>query len=208
MRCDAFGYGIEFLRACQVKPILFARIVDADGWVLEENNIQTDYVLDAKIAYTVTQMLKSVVDEGTGYGVRRMGFSKIAAGKTGTTDDYTDNWFVGYTPDLVCGVWVGYDQKKTVFKGATGGGVAAPIWAGFMNGASVELSGKDFSQPDSMIWVRVCDQTGYLATARCVKTREEIFILGHEPRQECLYHLRGMSLYQFEEPNQEPIEGF
>lgn len=192
----------------KVKPILFTKIVDADGRVLEENNIQSELALDAKIAYSVTQMLKSVVDAGTGYAVRRLGFSYPAAGKTGTTDDYTDNWFIGYTPDLVCGVWVGYDQKKTVFRGATGGGVAAPIWAEFMNGIKPMLSGRDFSQPDSMIWVRVCDLTGYLATSRCPKTREEIFIVGHEPSQQCMYHLRGMPMYQFEQPDQELIEGF
>lgn len=192
----------------KIKPILFTKIVDADGRVLEENNIRSEYILDAKIAYSVTQMLKSVVDEGTGYVVRRQGFSYPAAGKTGTTDEYTDNWFIGFTPDLVGGVWVGYDQKKTVFKGATGGGVAAPIWANFMNGIKSQLSGQDFNQPDSMIWVRVCDQTGYLATARCPKTREEIFILGHEPRQECLYHLRGMPMQQFENSDDNTIEGF
>jgi penicillin-binding protein 1A len=192
----------------KVKPILFTKIIDADGRVLEEHNINSELVLDPKISYSVTSMLKSVVDAGTATVVRRLGFSYPCAGKTGTTDDYTDTWFMGYTPDLVCGVWVGYDQKKTVFRGATGGGVSAPIWANFMNGIKPLLSGQDFSQPDSMIWVRVCDLTGYLATARCPNTREEVFILGHESRQECMFHLRGMPLYEFEQPDQEPIEGF
>ncbi|MBS4016478.1 MAG: PBP1A family penicillin-binding protein [Candidatus Latescibacteria bacterium] len=192
----------------RVKPILFTKVVDADGRVLEEHNIESELVVDPKVTYSVTHMLKSVVNEGTATAVRRLGFTYPCAGKTGTTDDYTDTWFMGYTPDLVCGVWIGYDQKKTIFRGATGGGISAPIWATFMNEIRPMLSGRDFSQPDSMIWVRVCDLTGYLATARCPKTREEVFILGREPRQECMFHMHGLPIYQFEQPDQEPIEGF
>ncbi|MCX8015334.1 MAG: penicillin-binding protein 1A, partial [candidate division WOR-3 bacterium] len=118
----------------KIKPMLILKIVDADGTIIEDNSIETEPVLDAKVAYIITNMLESVVNEGTAYVIRKMGFNYPAAGKTGTTDDYTDCWFIGYTPELVCGIWVGYDAKKTIFRGATGGGVSAPIWADFMNG--------------------------------------------------------------------------
>lgn len=192
----------------RVKPIFFTKIVDADGRVLEENNIESELVLDPKVAYTVTQMMTSVINEGTAYAIRRLGFQAPAAGKTGTTDEYTDVWFIGFTPDITCGVWIGYDQKKTIYRGATGGGVCAPIWANFMNNISPLLSQANFAQPDSMVWVRVCNQTGYLATDRCPKTREEIFIMGREIRQPCYYHKQGLPLYYFEEGSSETIEGF
>lgn len=202
------SFGVLANEGYKTKPIFFTKIVDADGRVLEENSIESELVLDAKVAYVVTNMLESVVNEGTGYAVRRVGFPFPAAGKTGTTDDYTDTWFVGYTPDLVCGVWVGYDQKKMIFHGATGGGIAAPIWGEFMNGITSVISGSDFTKPDSVTFVRVCDLTGYLATSRCPKIRDEVFILGTEPKQDCQYHKLGIPTQEFQTPDYKSIEGF
>jgi membrane carboxypeptidase/penicillin-binding protein len=192
----------------KTKPILILKIVDADDRILEENAIESEQVINPAVSYIVTNMLESVVNEGTGYAVRRLGFTYPAAGKTGTTDDYTDTWFVGYTPDLVCGVWVGYDQKKTIFHNATGGGVAAPIWANFMNGISSIISGSEFPEPDSIVHVRVCDLTGYLATKYCPKTRDEVFIFCSEPKEECKFHKFGIPGQEFQTPDYKSIEGF
>jgi len=192
----------------RTKPTFIIKIVDADGRVIEENTIESEQVISPQVAYVVTNMMESVINEGTGYAIRQLGFNYPAAGKTGTTDDYTDTWFVGFTPDVVCGVWVGYDQKKMIFHNATGGGVAAPIWGEFMNGITSVVSGSDFQQPDSISWVRVCDLTGYLATSRCPKIRDEVFITGTEPKQECKFHKLGLPNQEFQAPDYKSIEGF
>ncbi|MEO0097362.1 MAG: PBP1A family penicillin-binding protein, partial [candidate division WOR-3 bacterium] len=115
----------------KIVPILITKIVDNDGVVLKENYPSSEQVLSSQTAYLVTAMLKSVLDEGTGYLIRRYGYYGIGAGKTGTTDNFTDAWFIGYTPYLTCGIWTGFDKKKKIFEGATGGVVCAPIWAEF-----------------------------------------------------------------------------
>lgn len=192
----------------KIKPMMILKIVDADNTVIEDNSIESEPVLDSKIAYIITNMLESVVNEGTAYVIRKLGFNYPAAGKTGTTDDYTDCWFIGYTPDLVCGIWVGYDTKKTIFHGATGGGVAAPIWADFMNGISRLLSDSDFIMPDGVVKVQVCDLTGFLASTHCPKIRDEVFIQGTEPTEECRYHKLGIPFHELLLPDIKEIEGF
>lgn len=202
------AYSVLASGGYKTKPIYILKITDADGHIIEENTIEVEPVINSNVAYVVTEMLKSVIDEGTGYAIRKLGFQYPAAGKTGTTDDYTDTWFIGYTPDCVCGVWVGYDQKKTIFHNATGGGVAAPIWADFMNKISPLLAGNDFSVPDSISTLKVCDLTGLLATSQCPKIRNEVFILGHEQKNECLYHKKGEPLQEFQTPDYKATEGF
>ncbi|MEO0131955.1 MAG: PBP1A family penicillin-binding protein [candidate division WOR-3 bacterium] len=176
----------------KVTPIYFTKIVDANGKILEEVRPTIEVVLDKKIAYILTNMLKSVIYEGTATVIRKLGFIYPAAGKTGTTDDFTDTWFIGYTPDLTCGVWVGYDEKKTIFHNATGGGVAAPIWATFMKGIEEHLSGEDFIEPDGIIHCEVCNFSGKLKSPYCPKTHDEVFIAGSEPHEICSFHKPGL----------------
>lgn len=170
----------------RVKPILIKRIETEKG-VVEENFPNSQQVISSQTAFLLTKMMESVLDEGTGYLARRMGFQRKAAGKTGTTDDFTDAWFIGFTPQLVCGVWVGYDQKKTIFPGATGGVVACPIWAEFMKGVLKDYPEEEFIPPDSIVLKKVCEATGLLANSHCPETREEYFILSKEP-PECDKH--------------------
>ncbi|MCS7258686.1 MAG: PBP1A family penicillin-binding protein [candidate division WOR-3 bacterium] len=176
----------------KVTPIYFTKIVDANGKILEEHRPTVEGVLDKKISYLLTNMLKSVINEGTGAIIRRLGFYYPAAGKTGTTDDFTDAWFIGYTPDLTCGVWVGYDEKKTIFHNATGGAIAAPIWAAFMNGIAQHLSGADFPEPEGIVHLEICTFTGKLKNPHCPKTRDEVFITGTEPHEVCSFHRPGI----------------
>ncbi|MEO0116957.1 MAG: PBP1A family penicillin-binding protein [candidate division WOR-3 bacterium] len=164
----------------RVKPILIKRI-ETDEGIIEENLPTIQEVISPQTAFLVTKMMESVLDEGTGYLARRFGFERKAAGKTGTTDDFTDAWFIGFTPQLCCGVWVGYDQKKTIFQGATGGVVACPIWAEFMKRALKDYPEEEFTPPESIVQRRICEATGLLANPRCPETREEYFILGKEP---------------------------
>jgi penicillin-binding protein 1A len=130
-----------------VRPIFIDKIIDRDGKILEENKPLLTPVITNRIAYQMTLMLKGVIEEGTGRNAQ--GLQVPAAGKTGTTDQNRDAWFIGYTPTLVTGVWVGYDQKRSLGKGETGGRVAAPIWLDFMTKATREdKPGKIFPMPN------------------------------------------------------------
>lgn len=141
-------------------------------------------VMNAPQAFLMTSMLKSVVDEGTGHAAKELG--RPAAGKTGTTDDFTDAWFIGYTPQLATGVWVGYDIKKSMGDGETGGRVAAPIWSAFMKSALAGRESREFKVPDGIEEVVVDDATGLLADPRCGKSHVEYFEIGTAPDQSCL----------------------
>jgi penicillin-binding protein 1A len=173
----------------RVKPILITRIEDSHGAVLEENRPEQQPVLRPQAAYVLVSMMQSVVNEGTATSIRSAGYECLAAGKTGTTDDYTDNWFIGFTPGITCGVWVGYDKKKPVFRGATGGTVAAPIWADFMKSARPDSAPRDsFAVPDSITTAPICEGTGMLANPTCPRVRYEVFITGSEPVSPCSLH--------------------
>jgi 1A family penicillin-binding protein len=175
----------------RVKPIMVTRVEDAHGVVLEENRPEEQPVLRPQTAYVMTNLMQSVVNEGTATAVRQLGYDGPAAGKTGTTDDYADAWFIGFTPDITCGVWVGFDKKKTIFSGATGGSVAAPIWADFMKTVRPDSMPSDsFPVPDSIVTAAVCEQTGQLATPTCPLVRYEVFVAGTEPTTPCALHSR------------------
>jgi penicillin-binding protein 1A len=175
----------------RVTPIYITKILDSEGRILEQNYPNPQPVLDPKIAYVLTNTLKSVINEGTASIIRRLGFNYPAAGKTGTTDDFTDTWFIGYTPDLVCGIWVGYDEKRTIYHNATGGGICAPIWAMVMKGIKSALAGIEFKEPEGIVHCEVCYYTGKLASPYCPKTYDEVFVLGTEPQGECIIHKQG-----------------
>ena len=175
----------------RVRPIMITRIEDARGLVIEENRPDEQPVLRPQTAYVVTNMMQSVINEGTATVVRQLGYQGPAAGKTGTTDEYADAWFIGFTPEITCGVWVGFDKKKTIFRGATGGGIAAPVWADFMKTVRPDSMPSDsFAVPDSIITAPVCEQTGQLATPSCPRVRYEVFIAGTEPTPPCVLHSR------------------
>ena len=117
-----------------------------------------------------------------------MGFDRPAAGKTGTTDNFTDALFVGFIPHLICGVWVGYDIPKKIGRHASGAVCALPIWVNFMKGVCDSSSIEDFPEPDSIVKVDICPASGLLATPYCPSVREEVFLKGNEPTQPCDIH--------------------
>ena len=151
-------------------PFLIRRVEDSLGRILEEQIVAGQRALDAAITYQVVDMMRSVIDEGTGAVVRRLGFSLPAAGKTGTTDDYRDAWFTGFTPNLGAAVWVGYDRgtgmRDKNGNGITGGRGAAPIWADFMIKATAGEPPREFSIPDDIRLEKVNPLSGTVAGAR------------------------------------------
>lgn len=150
------------------EPFWIRRVEDALGRVLEEHIIDGERALDASIAYQVVDLMRGVVDGGTGSIVRRLGFDLPAAGKTGTTDGYYDAWFTGFTPTLSTSVWVGYDRgeglRDTQGLGITGGRGAAPIWADFMLKATEGEPPREFAIPPDIRFEMVDPITGWVAT--------------------------------------------
>jgi len=152
------------------EPFLFWRVEDARGRVLFEHIVKDRRVLDAATAFQVVDMMEGVVDAGSGRGVRRLGFKRPAAGKTGTTDNYNDAWFTGFTPSLCVSVWTGYDKKKKLDdknrRGITGGRGAVPIWTDFMIQAMKGEPERDFLIPSDIRYEIVEKTTGCLAGSR------------------------------------------
>ena len=144
-----------------------SRVEDALGRILEEHIVSGKRSLDASFAYQVVDMMRGVMNEGTGSVVRRLGFDLPAAGKTGTTDGYYDAWFTGFTPTLSTSVWVGYDKGEGLWdtqgSGITGGRGAAPIWADFMIKATDGEPHREFAIPADIRFEKVGPITGYKA---------------------------------------------
>jgi membrane carboxypeptidase/penicillin-binding protein len=150
-------------------------------------------VLSPAIAYVTTSMLRDVLVYGTAKSLHRFSRDRPAAGKTGTTDDYRDAWFIGYTPQMITGVWAGYDKPKPIGKGSTGGAICAPIWERFMRSALAEKPAIDFPMPDSVASVLIDPATGGLVTPDCPKNQEEFYVSGTQPTVYCPEH-RGVDL--------------
>ncbi|MGH7726762.1 MAG: penicillin-binding protein 1A [Candidatus Eiseniibacteriota bacterium] len=171
------------------EPAFVLKVEDKSGAVLETHQPKPVDVLSSETAGVMTSMLQSVVDHGTGYPARARGFLLPAAGKTGTTDDYSDAWFVGYTPSLVCGVWVGFDVKKPMGKGVTGSVGALPVWTDFMIAAYRGRPVEYFNLPTQGETHEICTETGLLATEACPTVTAETFTPGSEPTEYCHVHV-------------------
>jgi len=160
-----------------VNPIAIIEVRNAKGDVLEANEPEGNEVMSEQDAYLLTSMLQDVMSYGTG---GRANFGKPAAGKTGTTNDYKDAWCVGYTPDLVAGVWVGFDDmRRSLGRGEVGGRAAAPIWADFMRTAGAGGSG--FPIPEGVVQIPVDPSSGLLSNESSGVVRE-FFKTGTQPR--------------------------
>lgn len=164
------------------------RIYDRNRRSWTENPPAAAPVLSPAAAYVTTQMLRDVMVYGTAKGLRKFNQERPSAGKTGTTDDYRDAWFIGYTPEVITGIWVGYDKPRPGGKGFTGGAVAAPIWEQFMRPALARKPSVDFPKPDTVVSVSIDPGTGSLATNDCPEKRDEFFIAGTEPSHYCPEH--------------------
>lgn len=176
----------------RVTPRILRRIERNDGSVVWTGRVERDSVMDARDAYQLTSMLRSVVDRGTGRAVRNAGIGGPVAGKTGTTNNGDDVWFVGYTPTLVAGFWFGYDAPRSLGPNATGGRLAAPAWAQFVRaGWRERVSERAWAAPAGMIMVEIDSETGELAGEWCPHRQREWFKPGTEPTQPCREHADG-----------------
>lgn len=161
------AYGVFANRGVWRMPTTIRRVVDRDGREIYRAPETERPVISEATAYLMTSMMADVVDRGTATTARAVGFRMRAAGKTGTSSDYTDAWFVGYTPRLVAGVWFGYDTPRTIMNRGFAAVVAVPAWARFMMGATSGASDEWFEMPGSLVKLNLCRISGLLATDRC-----------------------------------------
>jgi penicillin-binding protein 1A len=184
-------------------PSLITRVEDDKGEVLFRAQHSSRRVISQTTAFLMSNMLADVINSGTAWTARRVGFTLPAAGKTGTTNDYRDAWFVGYTPKIVTGVWVGYDMPHTIISNGYAAELAVPIWARFMKTATREDKPEWFRPPSGLTSATICRLSGALATDSCRNATlydddgnptggsmvyTEYFVRGTEPRTFCPIH--------------------
>jgi penicillin-binding protein 1B len=168
-------------------PLSLKEVLDENGEILEQRHMSITRVISPAKAYVMSSMLRSVVEEGTARSLRNKGISFPVGGKTGTTNNYKDAWFVGYTPDILALVWVGFDDGAPIY--ASGSTAALPIWAELMNAIPQYISGEWFHMPPGVVKKVVCSESGQLAVKyRCPEAVEEIFLADNVPTDYCPLH--------------------
>jgi penicillin-binding protein 1A len=177
----------------RAEPVGILRVEDRQGTILWQPVVRRETVMDSSHTWLMVDMMKDVIRRGTAFtAIWKAGFTYPAAGKTGTTDDYTDAWFIGYTPELVTGIWVGYDIQQRILEHNAGGGrIVAPAWTAFMRDVyDRRPPPPDWVRPDSLITREVDWSTGYLATPFCPQDVRhwDWFYPGTEPTQVCPVH--------------------
>ena len=171
-----------------VEPRGIVRVVDADGGIAHENVTRTERVISPQTAYQMVSMLTDVLDRGTGSPARRLGVRFPAGGKTGTTNDFKDAWFVGFSSSLVVGVWVGFDQPKSIGRDGYGSRYALPLWSDFMRRASRVRRPEPFTIPDGLREEELC-RVSYLRPVEGCDTYLEYFKEGDNvPGRLCPVH--------------------
>ena len=185
-------------------PMLVRRVETTTGEVLYTAKQEPQRAVTEQTAFLMSNMMADVVNAGTGAGARSVGFRLPAAGKTGTTNDYHDAWFVGFTPKLAAGVWVGYDQPRTIIGGGYASVLAVPVWGRFMAVATSKDRAEWFSTPARITSATICRLSGKLATDSCHENvtdanghvsnqstvYTEYFVEGTEPTESCPIHRR------------------
>ena len=185
------GFGAFANEGQLATPVLIRRVTSSAGEVLYEKTVTTIPAVSPPTAFLITSMLQDVVNSGTAAQVRQLGFRLPAAGKTGTTSDYRDAWFVGYTPTLATGVWVGYDQPRTIVNGGYAAQLAVPLWTRFMMAATHGDKPEWFRPPSSVIAVEIDPESGRRSTDACRRAGHvvvEYFAQGTEPIDICSLH--------------------
>ena len=171
----------------RVEPVSILYIKDNTGKVIEENAPKLQEVLRPETAYVMVSMMEDVINRGTARAIRDLGITFPCAGKTGTTDNYSDVWFTGYTSDLACGIWVGFDDHRSLGTVISSGNTPAPIWGDFMQQVYIAPPA-DFEKPANVVTLKIDADTGLLAGDKCKNIRDEDFVRGTEPTKVCREH--------------------
>ncbi len=175
------AYGVFANQGLRLEPYALALVQDTAGTMLEQAKFEPRSVVSKETTYLITNMLEDVIQRGTGQMAKSIG--RPIAGKTGTTNDFSDAWFIGFTPNLAVGVWVGFDDLRPLGETESGAHAALPIWIDFMREALPKLPLVPFEIPDDILFVRVDPSTGLLAPDQGDQGTVEIFAKGTEPTQ-------------------------
>ena len=175
------AYSVFANKGYLVQPVFITKIVDRDGNVLEEAATVREKVLDKSTAYIMTSLLEGVVQNGTGRRVKAL--KRPVAGKTGTSNDLYDAWFIGYTPRFITGVWVGFDEEASLGRAEQGARTASPIWLGFMKSILKDKTVKVFKVPEGVVFAKIDAETGLLPVPESKKTIFECFKEGTVPTE-------------------------
>lgn len=175
------AYGTLANEGKKVTPYFIKKIVDRTGNIFEEAKIQSEQVIDPRIAFMTTYIMQDVVESGTGRRVKSIG--RPVAGKTGTTNDVRDAWFIGFTPSVITGVWVGFDQEISLGKKEVGGRAAAPLWLYFMEKFLQNTPIEAFPIPEGIVFVKVDPKTGAPVKEAGKGTIYECFLENAQPNE-------------------------
>ena len=193
----ASAYGVFANQGIRLEPYSIATAQDVNGQTLEQTLFEPRQALSKETAYLITNMLEDVIQRGTGQLAKSLG--RPIAGKTGTTNDYTDAWFIGYTPNLAVGVWVGFDDVRTLGETESGAHAALPIWIEFMTEVLKQLPVMPFEIPDDIQFVRVDPSTGLLASEQGDRAVVELFSKGTEPTQSAPVRIDPTDFYKLDQ---------
>jgi len=185
----ATAYSIIADYGMSVPPFAITAVMDENGKVVEGHELSAEQVISPDLAYMGQFMLERVINHGTGYPARQMGFKIPAAGKTGTTNDEKDAWFAGFTPNLLTVVWTGFDSKEDL--NLTGAQASLPAWTTFMKAATASRPVLDFAAAPGIVEERVDPLTGFKASPWCPVTADGVFPRGTEPTEICPVHKPG-----------------
>jgi penicillin-binding protein 1B len=182
----AYAYTTIASGGIRFDPFAIFSVTTADGDILTTKKVHRERALDPRAAYLTGYAMQGVLERGTARSAKMQGIYFPASGKTGTTDGNRDSWFVGYTPDVVCAVWVGYDSGADT--GLTGSRGALHIWARFLR-SLYSQSGPLAQAPPGGIETAVIDpESGYIATISCPQTLREAYLKGTAPKEPCPRH--------------------
>lgn len=196
------AYGVFANQGMKLDPYMVTRVEDPSGQALEQTLFEPRQVLTKETAYLVTNMLEDVIQRGTAQQARSI--DRPIAGKTGTTNDYTDAWFIGYTPNLVVGVWVGFDDIRSLGETESGAHAALPIWMDFMKAVLPMVPVEPFEIPDDIVFVKVDPETGLLPANQTAQGTVEIFARGTEPTDAAPVRTDPADFYRFDQGLENP----
>jgi penicillin-binding protein 1B len=182
----AYAYSAFANLGVKAEPISILAVATRDGKLLESREVKMKRVESASVSYVMNDMLKDVLNYGTGAKARSLGFHRAFAGKSGTTSNYRDAWFIGYSPRILSLVWIGFDDGHSVR--LAGGDACVPIWTAHMNRIAGLVPDVDWKRPDDVVTREIDPQSGMLATPYCPQTKTEIFVEGTEPASVCPLH--------------------
>lgn len=182
----AYAYSVFANLGVKAEPISILAVSTREGKLLESREVKMKRVASASVCYVMDDMLQDVFEYGTAAKARSLGFDRPFAGKTGTTSNYRDAWFVGYSPRILTLVWIGFDDGHSVR--LAGGEACIPIWTSYMTRITGMVPQVDWKRPDDVVTREIDPDSGMLATPWCPSTRGEIFVAGTEPRQVCPLH--------------------